>query len=58
MQYTPVMLRSTASLISQLPVARLINDDLVRRIKVADKFHFDGEELMKRSMAYRTFLDT
>jgi len=50
----------------------LINDDLVRRIKAAgavpapfttyayynsDKFHFYGEELMKRSMAYRTFLD-
>ena len=50
----------------------LINDDLVRRIKAAgvvpaaftsyayynsDKFGFYGEELMKRSMAYRTFLD-
>jgi len=50
----------------------LINDDLVRRIKAAgivpaaftsyayynsDKFRFYGEELMKRSMAYRTFLD-
>ena len=50
----------------------LINDDLVRRIKAAgvvpaaftsyayynsDKFIFYGEELMKRSMAYRTFLD-
>ena len=50
----------------------LINDDLIRRIKAAgavpavftsyayynsDKFHFYGEELMKRSMAYRTFLD-
>ena len=50
----------------------LINDDLVRRIKAAgvvpapftsyayynsDKFHFYGEELMKRCMAYRTFLD-
>ena len=23
----------------------------------SDKFHFYGEELMKRSMAYRTFLD-
>jgi predicted amidohydrolase YtcJ len=50
----------------------LINDDLVRRIKAAgavpamftsyayyntDKFNFYGEELMKRSMAYRTLLD-
>ena len=50
----------------------LINDDLVRRIKAAgvvpaaftsyayynsDKFGFYGEELMKLSMAYRTFLD-
>jgi len=50
----------------------LINDDLVRRMKAldvvpapftsyayynADKFHFYGEELMKRCMAYRTFLD-
>ncbi|HJT87789.1 MAG TPA: amidohydrolase [Bryobacteraceae bacterium] len=50
----------------------LINDDLVRRIKAAgavpaaftsyayynsDKFHFYGEELMERCMAYRTFLD-
>src|SRR5579871_1289372 len=50
----------------------LINDDLARRIKAAgivpapftlyayynsDKFHFYGEELMKRSMAYRSFLD-
>ena len=50
----------------------LINDDLVRRIKAAgvvpaaftsyayynsDKFVFYGEELMKRCMAYRTFLD-
>jgi hypothetical protein len=46
----------------------LINDDLLRRIKAlgavpmpfttyayynADKFHFYGEELMKRAMAYR-----
>ena len=51
----------------------LINDDLVRRIKAAgalpavfttyayynsDKFHFYGEALMKRCMAFRTFLDT
>ena len=50
----------------------LINDDLLRRIKAAgaipacftsyayyntDKFHFYGEELMKRSMAFRSFLD-
>jgi predicted amidohydrolase YtcJ len=50
----------------------LINDDLIRRMKAlgvvpapftsyayynTDKFHFYGEELMKRSMAYRTFLD-
>jgi predicted amidohydrolase YtcJ len=50
----------------------LINDDLLRRIKAlgavpapftsyayynSDKFHFHGEELMKRSMAYRSFLD-
>src|SRR5262249_56589384 len=50
----------------------LVNDDLVRRIKAldaipamfttyayynTDKFPFYGEELMKRSMAYRTLLD-
>jgi len=50
----------------------LINDDLIRRLKSAgavpamfttyayynsDKFPFYGEELMKRSMAYRTMLD-
>src|SRR6478672_830883 len=50
----------------------LINDDLVRRIKAlgavpamftsyayynTDKFPFYGEELMKRSMAYRTMID-
>jgi predicted amidohydrolase YtcJ len=50
----------------------LINDDLVRRMKSlgvvpapftsyayynSDKFRFYGEELMKRSMAYRTFID-
>jgi predicted amidohydrolase YtcJ len=50
----------------------LINDDLVRRIKAlgsvpapftsyayynADKFHFYGEDMMKRCMAFRTFLD-
>jgi predicted amidohydrolase YtcJ len=50
----------------------LIDDDLVRRIKAAgvvpapftsyayynsDKFGFYGEEMMKRCMAYRSFLD-
>ncbi len=50
----------------------LINDDLLRRIKATgtvpacftsyayyntDKFTFYGEELMKRSMAFRSFLD-
>jgi predicted amidohydrolase YtcJ len=50
----------------------LINDDLIRRMKAlgavpamfttyayynSDKFPFYGEELMKRSMAYRTMLD-
>jgi predicted amidohydrolase YtcJ len=51
----------------------LINDDLLRRMKAlgavpapftsyayynTDKFHFYGEDLMKRSMAYRSFIDT
>ena len=50
----------------------LINDGLIRRIKAlgavpapftsyayynTDKFHFYGEEMMKRCMAYRTFID-
>ncbi len=50
----------------------LINDELLRRIKAVgavpapftsygyyntDKFHFYGEELMQRSMAYRSFAD-
>ena len=50
----------------------LINDGLLRRIKAlgavpapfttyayynSDKFHFYGEELMKRAMAYRSFFD-
>ena len=50
----------------------LINNDLLRRMKAlgvvpapfttyayynTDKFHFYGEERMKRSMAYRSFLD-
>ena len=50
----------------------LINDDLIRRMKAlnavpapftsyayynTDKFHFYGEDMMKRSMAFRTFID-
>jgi predicted amidohydrolase YtcJ len=50
----------------------LINDDLLRRVKATgtvpaaftsyayynpDKFHFYGEALMKRCMAFRSFLD-
>jgi len=50
----------------------LINDDLLKRLKATgtvpavftsyayyntDKFHFYGEELMKRCMAFRSFLD-
>ncbi len=50
----------------------LINDDILRRMKAggivpavftsyayynSDKFHFYGEELMKRCMAFRSFLD-
>src|SRR5215471_7830976 len=50
----------------------LINDDLIRRMKAlgavpavftsyayynTDKFHFYGEDLMRRSMAFRSFLD-
>ena len=50
----------------------LINDDLLRRIKSAgavpmpfttyayynaDKFHFYGEEFMRRAMAFRSFID-
>jgi predicted amidohydrolase YtcJ len=50
----------------------LINDDLIRRMKAlgavpapftsyayynSDKFHFYGEDLMKRCMAFRSFLD-
>jgi predicted amidohydrolase YtcJ len=50
----------------------LVNDDLIRRMKAlgavpapftsyayynSDKFHFYGEELMKRCMAFRSFLD-
>jgi predicted amidohydrolase YtcJ len=51
----------------------LINDDLIRRMKAlgvvpapftsyayynTDKFKYYGEELMKRCMAYRTFIDS
>ena len=51
----------------------LINDDLLQRIKAvgavpmpftsyayynADKFHFYGQELMSRAMAFRSFIDT
>ena len=51
----------------------LINDDLLRRIKSvgavpmpftsyayynADKFHFYGEDFMRRAMAFRSFIDT
>ncbi len=50
----------------------LVNDDLLRRMKAldavpavfttyayynSDKFHFYGQELMQRSMAFRSFLD-
>ncbi|MBI3402208.1 MAG: amidohydrolase [Acidobacteria bacterium] len=50
----------------------LVNDELIRRMKAlnaipapftsyafynTDKFHFYGEELMKRCMAFRSFLD-
>jgi predicted amidohydrolase YtcJ len=50
----------------------LVNDELIRRMKAlnaipapftsyayynTDKFHFYGEDLMKRSMAFRSFLD-
>ena len=56
----------------QITHCTLINDSLIRRIKAlgavpavfstyayynSDKFHFYGEELMKRSMAFRSFLD-
>jgi predicted amidohydrolase YtcJ len=51
----------------------LINDDLLKRIKAvgavpmpftsyayynADKFHFYGQEIMSRAMAFRSFIDT
>jgi predicted amidohydrolase YtcJ len=56
----------------QITHCTLINDELVRRIKAlgavpvpfstypyynADKFHFYGEALMRRCMAFRTFID-
>ncbi|MBV8399446.1 MAG: amidohydrolase family protein [Acetobacteraceae bacterium] len=56
----------------QITHCTLINDELIRRIKAlgavpapfttyayynSDKFHFYGEALMKRSMAYRSFID-
>lgn len=56
----------------QITHCTLINPDLIRRIKAvgavpapfttyayynSDKFHFYGEGLMKRSMAYRSFID-
>ncbi len=56
----------------KITTCTLINDDLLRRIKATgtipacftsyayyntDKFRFYGEELMKRSMAFRSFLD-
>ncbi len=56
----------------QITHCTLINDPLVRRIKAlgvvpapfttyayynTDKFHFYGAELMKRCMAYRSFID-
>jgi predicted amidohydrolase YtcJ len=56
----------------QITHCTLINDSLVKRIKAlgavpapfttyayynSDKFHFYGKELMRRCMAYRTFID-
>ncbi|MBS0366505.1 MAG: amidohydrolase [Proteobacteria bacterium] len=56
----------------QITHCTLINADLVRRIKAlgavpvpfntyayynSDKFHFYGQDLMRRAMAYRTFID-
>ncbi|MDB6009334.1 MAG: Amidohydrolase 3 [Gammaproteobacteria bacterium] len=56
----------------QITHCTLVNDSLIKRIKAlgvvpapfttyayynSDKFHFYGEELMKRSMAYRSFID-
>lgn len=56
----------------QITHCTLINDSLVKRIKAVgavpapfttyayyntDKFHFYGEELMRRCMAYRSFID-
>ena len=65
-------LKPTADARPKITHCTLITDDLVRRIKAIgvvpalftsyayynpDKFHFYGEELMKRCMAYRTLLD-
>jgi predicted amidohydrolase YtcJ len=65
-------LRPQADARPKITHCTLINDELVRRIKAIgavpalfttyayynpDKFHFYGEELMKRCMAYRTLLD-
>ena len=56
----------------QITHCTLITDSLIRRIKAlgavpapfttyayynSDKFHFYGQDLMRRSMAYRTFID-
>lgn len=56
----------------QITHCTLVNDSLVKRIKAigaipapfttyayynSDKFHFYGKDLMRRSMAYRTFID-
>jgi predicted amidohydrolase YtcJ len=62
----------TADLRPKITHCTLINDDLIRRMKAldaipacfttyayynTDKFPFYGEDLMKRSMAFRTMLD-
>jgi predicted amidohydrolase YtcJ len=56
----------------QITHCTLVNDSLIKRIKAlgvvpapfttyayynSDKFHFYGEDLMKRAMAYRSFID-
>jgi predicted amidohydrolase YtcJ len=56
----------------QITHCTLVNDSLIKRIKTlgavpapfttyayynSDKFHFYGEDLMKRAMAYRSFID-
>jgi predicted amidohydrolase YtcJ len=65
-------LKPTADARPKITHCTLITDELVKRIKAIgvvpalftsyayynpDKFHFYGEELMKRCMAYRTLLD-